>query len=143
MQAGHILIMDNALYHYGQPFLRELVNHGILPFFLPTYSPDFNPTETVCAMLCLVGFRFGRPRFFSVLILTALSCLVYCVISFARAFEMCRSTLQVIANVKNWHQHNAEHFRALDFCDECILHQAMLHASDSVDATILNNVYDA
>ncbi len=43
------MILDNVRYHHAkalQPFLKKN-NHKIELFFLPAYSPDFNPMERV------------------------------------------------------------------------------------------------
>ena len=40
-----ILVLDNCSVHHVQEVSELLDEAGILHFFLPPYSPDFNPTE--------------------------------------------------------------------------------------------------
>ena len=40
-----ILVLDNCSVHHVQEVSKLLDEAGILHFFLPPYSPDFNPAE--------------------------------------------------------------------------------------------------
>jgi transposase len=48
---GDIVIMDNLGSHKGTPVRRAIRAAGAKLFFLPPYSPDFNPIEQVFAKL--------------------------------------------------------------------------------------------
>lgn len=40
-----ILVMDNASWHHDPEILRLAHKHGVLLWYLPPYSPEFNPIE--------------------------------------------------------------------------------------------------
>lgn len=40
-----ILVMDNASWHHDQAIYDAVKRRGVLPLYLPPYSPDFNPIE--------------------------------------------------------------------------------------------------
>lgn len=40
-----VLIMDNCTVHHVAPVLQTLIDAGIIPMFLPPYSPDLNLAE--------------------------------------------------------------------------------------------------
>src|SRR5256885_5831023 len=51
LKPGDIVIMDNLGSHKGQAVRRAIRAAGAKLFFLPPYSPDFNPIEQVFAKL--------------------------------------------------------------------------------------------
>jgi transposase len=51
MRPGEILVMDNASYHRHSSVRRLLNRHGIGCWYLPKYSPDFNPIENYWSWL--------------------------------------------------------------------------------------------
>jgi transposase len=67
MHSGQVLIIDNASFH-KEKRLRQLLNrHGIGCWYLPPYSPDFNPIENYWAWSKgqLRLERRGDPRTFA------------------------------------------------------------------------------
>lgn len=42
---GSILVLDNWTVHHGADIKQLVDAHGSKLFYLPTYSPDFNPIE--------------------------------------------------------------------------------------------------
>lgn len=40
-----ILVMDNALWHHDKAIYEAVERKGVLPVYLPPYSPDFNLIE--------------------------------------------------------------------------------------------------
>ena len=45
VNSNSILIMDNALIHHAQDVVQLLESLGVLVYFLPPYSPVYNPNE--------------------------------------------------------------------------------------------------
>ncbi len=45
MDAGSVLVMDNATFHKRKDMLEAIAEKGIILEFLPAYSPDLNPIE--------------------------------------------------------------------------------------------------
>lgn len=45
MEAGSVLVMDNATFHKRKDMLEAIADSGIILDFLPPYSPDLNPIE--------------------------------------------------------------------------------------------------
>ena len=62
LEAGNTIVMDNCPFHHndGEHVLREFLEDlNIELVFMPTYSPDFNPTEYVFGkMKCLLKHKF-------------------------------------------------------------------------------------
>lgn len=46
-----ILVMDNWTVHHGADIAQLVEAHGSKVFYLPTYSPDFNPIEYLFAKI--------------------------------------------------------------------------------------------
>ena len=40
-----VLVMDNCIIHHMSPVLQTLCDAGIIPMFIPPYSPNLNPAE--------------------------------------------------------------------------------------------------
>ena len=51
LKPGDIVVMDNLGSHKGKAVNRAIRNAGARLFFLPKYSPDFNPIENFFAKL--------------------------------------------------------------------------------------------
>ena len=51
LKPGDLVIMDNLGSHKGSPVRQLIRARGAKLFFLPKYSPDFNPIEQVFAKL--------------------------------------------------------------------------------------------
>ena len=47
LRCGDIVVMDNLASHYAKDALRAIESVGAGVWFLPAYSPDFNPIEQV------------------------------------------------------------------------------------------------
>ena len=63
LRPGDIVVLDNLGAHRGEP-VRELIEAaGAERWFLPPYSPDFNPIELCFAKLKAI-LRAARPRNF-------------------------------------------------------------------------------
>ena len=45
LEAGSVLVMDNWTVHHGHDVGELVEAHGCTIFYLPSYSPDFNPIE--------------------------------------------------------------------------------------------------
>ncbi len=45
MEAGSVLVMDNATFHKRKDMFEAITEKGITLDFLPPYSPDLNPIE--------------------------------------------------------------------------------------------------
>ena len=41
----YVVVLDNARIHHADDFLSLVESAGALVYFLPPYSPDFNPIE--------------------------------------------------------------------------------------------------
>jgi transposase len=49
LRPGDIVVLDNLSVHKGKPIVRALRKAGVGVWYLPPYSPDFNPIEKVWA----------------------------------------------------------------------------------------------
>lgn len=45
LQAGTVIVMDNASFHKRADMIEAINDHGCILEFLPPYSPDLNPIE--------------------------------------------------------------------------------------------------
>lgn len=45
LQAGSVIVMDNAAFHKREDMIEAIHKHGSIVEFLPKYSPDLNPIE--------------------------------------------------------------------------------------------------
>lgn len=46
-----VIILDNASIHHNQELKDMCQEAGVLLEYLPPYSPDLNPIDTLCAVL--------------------------------------------------------------------------------------------
>jgi transposase len=51
LRPGDILVLDNLSVHKGKALVRALRKAGVGVWYLPPYSPDFNPIEKVWAKI--------------------------------------------------------------------------------------------
>jgi transposase len=51
LAAGSVLVMDNWTVHHGDDVRSLVEDYGCELLYLPTYSPDLNPIEYLCAKL--------------------------------------------------------------------------------------------
>lgn len=51
LEPGSVLVLDNWTVHYGTEITHLVEAHGSELFYLPTYSPDFNPIEYLFAKI--------------------------------------------------------------------------------------------
>jgi transposase len=49
LRRGDIVVLDNLSVHKGKPIVRALRKAGVGVWYLPPYSPDFNPIEKIWA----------------------------------------------------------------------------------------------
>ena len=63
LRPGGIVVLDNLSVHKHPAARAAIEQAGAALWFLPPYSPDFNPIELVFAKLKAV-FRAARPRTF-------------------------------------------------------------------------------
>ena len=49
-----VVVMDNASIHHADQLVNSLEHLGVLVYFLPPYSPDFNPIEELFSKVKLV-----------------------------------------------------------------------------------------
>ena len=49
VEPGQIVIMDNFTLHHNSNVQTRIESKGCTVFYLPTYSPDFNPEEPLAA----------------------------------------------------------------------------------------------
>ena len=45
LQAGTVIVMDNASFHKRTDMIKAIKDHHCILEFLPPYSPDLNPIE--------------------------------------------------------------------------------------------------
>lgn len=63
LRPGDIVILDNLSAHRGEDIRRAIETAGATLWFLPPYSPDFNPIELGFAKMKAI-LRAARPRTF-------------------------------------------------------------------------------
>ena len=51
LEKDSILVLDNWTVHHGEEITQLVEEHGSELFYLPTYSPDFNPIEYLFAKI--------------------------------------------------------------------------------------------
>lgn len=51
LEPGSVLVLDNWTVHHGTEITQLVEAHGSKLFYLPTYSPDFNPIEYLFAKI--------------------------------------------------------------------------------------------
>jgi len=61
LPTGSILVLDNWTVHHGEEITDLIEAHGSELFYLPTYSPDFNPIEYLFAKVKAV-VKGLRPK---------------------------------------------------------------------------------
>lgn len=61
LQAGSVLVLDNARIHKGQQLRAKVEAAGCSLLYLPPYSPDFNPIEPLWGWL-KNAVRGAAPR---------------------------------------------------------------------------------
>ena len=54
LQAGSVLVLDNARFHHGGHIASLVEEAGCSLLYLPPYSPDFNPIELLWSWLKLL-----------------------------------------------------------------------------------------
>ena len=59
LQAGTVIVMDNASFHKSLKTKEILAAHGHELEFLPPYSPDFNPIEHKSAQLKAIRRKYN------------------------------------------------------------------------------------
>ncbi len=67
LRPGDHLVMDNLGAHHDARASKLLVDAGVVPVFLPPYSPDLNPIELAWAKLKTL-VRGAAPRSFETLL---------------------------------------------------------------------------
>ena len=63
LHAGDIVVMDNLAAHYSDDAIETIERAGATPWFLPPYSPDFNPIEQLWSKAKQTIRRIGARDF--------------------------------------------------------------------------------
>ena len=58
LQAGTVIVMDNASFHKRADMIEAINDHGCILEFLPPYSPDLNPIEHKWAQAKAIRKKF-------------------------------------------------------------------------------------
>lgn len=63
LRNNDVVVMDNLAAHYSTDAIRAIEAAGATPWFLPPYSPDFNPIEQMWAKVKQCVRRFAARDF--------------------------------------------------------------------------------